>query len=469
MPTHDGPLLALALAAIGGLVLLITWCRLNPFLALLLAALGVGLGAVLLGQTVPDASGRLIPYSLLGVARSLQSGLGDTLGGIAAVLALGTMLGRLLAESGGAEVLAEVFNARFGPTRATWVIVLLALAVGLATWFTVGLLLLAPILVTLTRVSGRPFLHLALPMLAFLSTMHGLMPPHPGPVVAVETLRASMGHVLLWGFVVGIPTAFVAGPVLARFATRWVTVTVRVPEPARVPAPAESSATPRRPGFALTLFTILLPVVLMVLVTVRPWLGITAGRAAELLDFAGHPTVALLISVLFALWSFGRHCGHSAARLLTFTEASVASVGMTILIVGGGGAFARVLRDSGVAAAIGRYGEAAQLSPLLYGWLVAVFIRVATGSATVAITTASGLLVPVLAAHPELGPSQVALIVVALGSGSLFLSHLNDGGFWIVKDALGLTVAQTFKTWSVSETMIGVLGMLLAWACYAAL
>lgn len=467
MPNHDGPLLALALAAIGVLVVLITRCRLNAFLSLLVAALGVGVGAVLLGQTVPDGSGRFVPYSLLGVARSVQTGLGDTLGGIAAVLALGTMLGRLLAESGGAEVLAEEFNARFGPTRATWVIVLLALAVGLATWFTVGLLLLAPILLTLTRVSGRPFLQLALPLLAFLSTMHGLMPPHPGPVVAVETLKAGMGHVLLWGLVVGIPTAFVAGPVLARFAARWVTVTA--PESAPKTAAAESREARRRPGFALTLWTILLPVVLMVLVTVWPWLGGRSGRGAEWVAFAGHPTVALLISVLFALWSFGRHCGHSAARLLTFTEASVASVGMTILIVGGGGAFARVLRDSGVAAAIGRYGDAAQLSPLLYGWLVAVFIRVATGSATVAITTASGLLVPVLAAHPELGPSHIALIVVALGSGSLFLSHLNDGGFWIVKDALGLTVAQTFKTWSVSETIIGVLGMLLAWACYAAL
>lgn len=464
MPAHDGPLLALAFLAIGGLVLLVTRWRVNAFVALLLAALLVGLGAVGLGQSWRDASGQLVPYSLLAVARSIQSGIGDTLGGIAAVLALGTMLGKLLAESGGAEVLAQRFATLFGAARVEWCVVLLALAVGLATWFAVGVVLLLPILLTLTRQTGRPFLLLALPLLSFLSTMHGLMPPHPGPVVAVEALKANMGLVLFWGFVVGVPTACVAGP----FYARWVVSRV----PAAVPAAARSvdqDPALRRPGFGLTLFSILLPVLLMLLSTLADLALGPGQRLREWTAFFGHPTVALLISLVFCLWSLGRRCGHSAARLLAFTEASVATVGMTILVVGGGGAFARVLRDSGVAAAIGRWGETMQLSPLVYGWLMAAFIRVATGSATVAITTASGLLVPVLAAHPELGASQVALIVVALGCGSLFFSHLNDGGFWIVKDSLGFSVAQTFKTWTVAETIIGVLGMLLAWGCYALL
>jgi GntP family gluconate:H+ symporter len=188
--------------------------------------------------------------------------------------------------------------------------------------------------------------------------------------------------------------------------------------------------------------------------------------AREAITFIGNPTMALLISVCFSLWSLGSNCGYSLPQLLKSTESSVAMIGMTILVVGAGGGFARVLRDGGVADAIGRFGDQMHLSPLLYGWLISAFIRVATGSATVAITTASGLLVPVIAQHPELTQTHVALIIVAVGCGSLFLSHLNDAGFWIVKDCLGLSVQQTFKTWTVCETIVGVAGMLVALACF---
>jgi GntP family gluconate:H+ symporter len=461
MTPHDWQLIALAITSVGVLVVLVTRLKLNAFIALIIAALVAGGGAVLLGQEVKDAAGKLVPYSLLGVAKSLQDGLAATLGGIAAVLGLGTMLGQLLAKSGGAEVLAKKFASLFGHTHIQWCVIVLATAVGLATWFAVGLVLLLPILLTLTRETKRPFLHLAIPLLACLSVMHGLMPPHPGPVVAVETLRASMGLVLLWGFVVSVPTILIAGPLLAKWAVKHV--------PAEAPPIATETkmeAHIRPPDFSLTLFSILLPVLLMLLATVAE-LALPKGHAVrEAAGFIGHPTIALLVSVVFCLWSLGTRCGHSASQLLKFTEQSIAAVGMTILVVGGGGGFARVLRDSGIANAIGQLGEQWQLSPLLYGWLMAVFIRVATGSATVAITTASGLLAPVLALHPELTPSHVALIIVALGCGSLFLSHLNDGGFWIVKDSLGLNLSQTLRTWTVCETIIGVVGMLFALLCY---
>jgi GntP family gluconate:H+ symporter len=461
MTPHDWKLIALAFAAIGVLVLLVTRLKLNAFIALIIAALIVGGGAVWLGREVKNPMGQLVPYSLPGVLKSLQEGLAATLGSIAAVIGLGTMLGKLLAESGGAEVLAKKFTALFGPKRVQWCIIVLALAVGLATWFAVGLVLLLPILFTLTRETKQPFLHLAIPLLATLSVMHGLMPPHPGPVVAVEALRASMGLVLFWGFVVSVPTILIAGPIFTRWAVKHV--------PAEAPEFTTSPQTDTRlrsPGFGLTLFSILLPVLLMLLATLAE-LVLPKGHAMrEAAGFIGHPTIALLGSVVFGLWSLGTLCGHTAAQLLKFTEQSIAAVGMTILVVGGGGAFARVLRDSGVADSLGQLGAQWQLSPLIYGWLMAVFIRVATGSATVAITTASGLLVPVLAAHPELSPSHVALIIVAMGCGSLFLSHLNDGGFWIVKDSLGLNVPQMFKTWTVCETIIGVVGMLVAWLCY---
>ena len=461
----DWKMVLLALAAIGALVLMITRFKVNPFISLLLASLLVGAGAVATGRLVKDAAGKEIPYTLVGVAKTFSDGLGATLGGIAAIIGLGTMLGKLLAESGGAEVLAKRFAAFFGPRHIQWCIMALALAVGLTTWFAVGLILLLPILLTLTHETKQPFLLLTLPLLSCLSVMHGVMPPHPGPVVAVEMLKVDMGLVLFWGMVIGLPTAGVAGPILARFVIGRVAA-----EAPPVPRVAERSAggsTP--PGFGLTLFSILLPVVLMLITTVTELLLPKGNPARELWAFLGNPTMALTVAVLFASWSLGTRCGYTATQVLRFTEGCVASVGMTLLVIGGGGGFARVLRDSGVAESIGRLGEAAHLSPLLYGWLVSAFIRVATGSATVAITTASGLLVPVIALHPELGQTHKALIVVAIGCGSLFLSHLNDSGFWIVKDSLGLTVNQTLRTWTVCETIIGIAGMLFSLAVYSML
>ncbi|HRI12963.1 MAG TPA: gluconate:H+ symporter [Verrucomicrobiota bacterium] len=463
----DWKLILLALAAIGVLVLLITRFKVNPFISLLLASLMVGAGAVATGRLFKDAAGKEIAYTMVGVAKSFTEGIGATLGSIAAIVGLGTMLGKLLAESGGAEVLAKRFAAYFGPQRIQWCIMALALAVGLTTWFAVGLVLLLPILLTLTHETKQPFLSLTLPLLSCLSVMHGVMPPHPGPVVAVEFLKVEMGQVLFWGFVIGIPTAAVAGPLFARWAIKHV-------EAHPPPMPRKSDTLPpgfRLPGFGLTLFSILLPVLLMLLATVAELVPVGILPKGHLIResfaFIGNPTIALTGAVLFASWSLGLNCGYNSAQVLKFTESCIGTVGMTILVIGGGGGFARVLRDSGVAESIGRLGEAAHLSPLLYGWLVSAFIRVATGSATVAITTASGLLVPVMAMHPELDQTHKALIVVAIGCGSLFLSHLNDSGFWIVKDSLGLSVGQTLRTWTVCETIVGITGMLFSLAVYS--
>jgi GntP family gluconate:H+ symporter len=282
--------------------------------------------------------------------------------------------------------------------------------------------------------------------------MHGLMPPHPGPVVAVAALKADTGMVLLWGFIIGIPIAFLAGPVFAKFVVSRVPVqTPPMPDLAR-----RTELIP--PPFGLTLFSILLPVTLMLLATVAELLLDKGSAVTKAALFVGHPTMALLIAVLFATWSLGTRCGYSSARLLTFSEECIATVGVTLLVVGGGGGFARVLNESGVARALGALATQAHLPPLLYGWLVAAFIRVATGSSTVAITAASGLLVPVIAQHPEV---NVELLIIAVGCGSLFLSHLNDGGFWIVKECLGLTVNQTLRTWTITETIIGIAGLVL--------
>lgn len=424
----------LALAAIGVLVALVTGWKLNAFLALFIAALIVGLGAGM---------------APLVVLKAFQEGMGATLGGIAAVIALGAMVGKLLAESGGARVLAERFSAFFGPARAGWCVAAIAIVVGLVTWFSVAALLLAPVVISLTRETKRPFLLLALPLVAFLSVMHGLTPPHPGPVVAIDALGASNGKTLALALLVGVPAAAIGGPLFAR----WVVRRERVEAPVLV----ENAERARpRPSAAATAVVVAVPIGLMLLATAGELLLPAGDRVRAALAFAGHPVAALVIAVFLAMAVFGRACRFTRGELLTFTEQSVAGIGVTLLVVAGGGGFARVLREAGVAQALGTLASTLELSPLVYGWLVAAFIRVATGSATVAITTAAGLLAPVLVANPTVNRE---LLVLALGFGSLFLSHLNDGGFWIVKECLGLTVGQTLRTWSVVESLIGLAGL----------
>lgn len=434
MPLSSGSLLLLALASIAVLVVLVTWRKMNAFVALFIAALLVGLGA------------GLAPVAVL---KAFQEGLGATMGGIAIVIALGAMLGRLLAESGAARVLAENFNAFFGPQRVGWCIVALAISVGLVTWFAVGLLLLLPVLISLAHETKRPFLLLAIPLLSFLSVMHGLMPPHPGPVVAIEALGANTGRVLGWGFLLGIPVAAIAGPFFARWAVEHVSAETPV-------LPVTKTSNRGVPSFGATLFVVILPIGLMLLATASE-LVLPAGHAwRTALTFIGHPVFALVTAFLVAALIFQRACGFTRKETLTFTEQSIGGIGMTLLVVGAGGGFARVLRDAGIAHALGNVAGTLHLPPLLYGWLLAAFIRVATGSATVAITTAAGVLVPLLAAHPEINRD---LLVLSVGCGSLFLSHLNDGGFWIVKESLGLTVGQTLRTWTVTESLIGIFGL----------
>lgn len=429
------PPLLLALMAISLLIVLITWRKWNPFVALFAAAMVVGIGS---GMPALEA------------LNVFQGGVGATLGGIAAIIALGVMIGKLLAESGGAVVVSERFNAFFGPGRAVWCIVALSIAIGLATWFAVGFYLLLPVMLSMARDSKRSMLLLAIPMLSFLSVMHGLMPPHPGPVVAIDALSANTGAVLAWGFLVGIPTAAIAGPLLAPWMARNVPVATPVLE-------EHIDSDQKRPTFGATLFVIVLPVALMLMATAAEILLPDESSIARTVTFIGHPVMALTIAFLAAAWIFSKQCHFSRSQVLGFTEHSVAGIGMTLLVVGGGGGFAKVLTAAGVADDLGSLAGNFHLPPLLFGWLVAAFIRVATGSATVAITTAAGLLAPVLAANPEVNRE---LLVLSLGFGSLFLSHLNDGGFWIVKDSLGMTVGQTLRTWTVMETVIGIVGLL---------
>lgn len=429
-------LLYLSAAAVAVLIILIAWLRMNAFLALLIAGLVIGLG-----------SGMGAEKSMV----SFQAGMGATLGGIAGVLGLGTILGGLLAASGGAEVLAKGLIGIFGPKRVHWCLMVLALCIGLTTWFAVGLVMLVPILVTLARETKEPFLKLAIPMLAVLSIMHGVMPPHPGPVVALDALHADLGKVLLWGLLAAVPVAAISGPIFAYWAVKRVHVETPPPPPVD-----PALAGREKPSLGVTVAVLALPILLLLSQTLSELFFKAGDPVRNFTAVVGNPVLALGISVVFAgvVFKFTR------SEALKIGEKAVAAVGMTLLVVGAGGGFNRVLKDCGAADAIGQMAAAANLPPLVFGWVCAALVRVATGSATVAITAASGLVAPLVIGNPNVNPE---LVVVGIGCGSLFLSHLNDAGFWIVKETLGMTVGQTLRTWTVTETLVGITGLFVAW------
>jgi len=335
-----------------------------------------------------------------------------------------------------------------------------AFIVGMPMFFSAGLVLLMPVLLTLIRDTRSTLLSLGIPMLAGLAVSHGLVPPHPGPLVAIGTLKADVGKTIFYSVLVGVPVMILAGPLFGSFIDRRVRVVEQSFMNSAVPPGARATPGARfdPPGFWLTLFTILLPVLLMLLETLakvglkethplRPWAALI-----------GSPLVALLVAVLFSFYSFGYKVGLRREQILKFMEECVGPVATVILVVGAGGGFSKVLESCGAAAAIASMVKGLNWSPLLLGWLVAAAIRVAVGSATVSITLASGIMAPVALAQPGTSPE---LLVLAMGAGSSILSHLNDGGFWFVKEYFGLSVPQTLQSWTVMVSIVSVAALLL--------
>lgn len=441
LATHpDVYRLLLMVLAILGLVVAVARFKWHAFIALLVASLFLGVGA---GLDPP------------GVVKAFTTGLGNVLGSIALVIALGSVLGKLLVESGAAGKMAATLVRTPDSPWTPWSLALIAFLVGVPVFFSVGLVLLAPVVFTLARQTGRSFLGLSLPVLAGLSTVHGLAPPHPGPLAAVELLRADIGKTIFYSLLVGLPTTLLAGPWLGRRLEK-----VGGGEGAGsggltqqfVPQAGAQTA----PGFWLALFTSLLPVLLMLLASAAD-LAFAKGSAPRTwAGLVGHPVVAMLAATLFSFWSFGSARGFDRRQLLKFSEDSLAPVAQILLVVGAGGGFSAVLTQSGVGDTLARLAGRLEIPPLLLGWLVAAAMRVATGSATVAVTTAAGLLGPLVATVPGLNRE---LLVVAMGAGSLILSHVNDGGFWMVKEYLNLSLPQTLKTWTVLETVLSLIAL----------
>jgi GntP family gluconate:H+ symporter len=437
MAVGDARLVLAAIAGIALAILLIVRGRLHPFVALLC-------GAFLIGP--------LDGLSAVDTAKAVQKGAGDILGGIGLVVALGMALGTMLQLSDGAAGLARVMIGSASSRRAPWMCLLVALVIGLPLFFETGLVLLLPIIASAaTSLPESPQrdsrkLELMLAALSGLSVVHALVPPHPGPLVAIGSLGANLGRTLGYGLLVAVPTSILAGPLFARVAVR--NVSLAAPPP--LPSVFEGQGVP----VWRALFVVLLPVVLIVAGQAEALLP--SGLAAHVtwLSVASNPVLALLIACLVALpLLFGRRMGEAAVQEAIWLE-TVKPVGAILLAIGAGGALKQVLVSSGFSDMLARLATSGSVSPLLLAWLIAVAIRLATGSATVATITASGIIPGAIAAS-GVSPEWT---VLAIGAGSLFFSHVNDPGFWLVKSYLGTDTPTTFRTWSVMETIISVVG-----------
>ncbi|HEX7862715.1 MAG TPA: gluconate:H+ symporter [Verrucomicrobiae bacterium] len=428
----NAALLLYAGLAVAGLVFLIVRLKVSAFVALIIASIFVGLAAGM---------------SPARVMKAFSDGVGGVLGSIAMILGLGTILGKMLAESGGAEAVANRLISIFGTKHLPWTFALIALVVGLPVFFGVGLVILAPILYATAQQHRIPLLRLGLPMVAGLSAAHGFIPPHPGPIAAIELLGANLGRTILLSLPVALISAAAAGPLFVKFF-REHQLTV----PGDLPVQSGTN-TNRKLCYAPSLCVILLPIVLMTGTSLADVILTKGSTVHSVLALLGHPVVALLIGVVFAWLTIARSFGREA--ILKLSEESIGPIAVIILVIGAGAGFSRVLIESGVGKAVADIATQWNLPVLPMAFVLASLIRVATGSSTVAITTCAGLMKPIADALPG---TNLELLVLAMGAGSLILSHVNDGGFWLVKGYLNLSVPQALRTWTVLETIIAIVG-----------
>jgi GntP family gluconate:H+ symporter len=440
---HSVFLLVSAFVSVVGLIVLIAVFKLNPFITLFLTSLSL---AVVTGMPVST------------IVHSFEAGVGGTLGHIAIVVALGTMLGKMMAESGGADRIAYTLIRLFGEKRVHWAMVTIGLVVGLPAFFEVGFVLLIPIAFTVARRTKTSLILVGLPMLAGLSVVHGLVPPHPAALLAVTIYHADVGRTIFYALLVGLPTAVLAGPLYAKLIAPHIQLPDENPMAAEF---VDHGAERSLPGFGLTLFTILFPVLLMLMGTWADAFSAPSTALNQTLHLVGNDDMALLIGVLLSFFTLGRVRGFSRETILRFTNECLAPTATITILVGAGGGFGRILQDSGVSEAIIAVALNSHVPLLLLAWMLAAMMRLATGSATVAMTTAAGIVAPIALNSPGVHPE---LLAIATGAGSLIFSHVNDGGFWLVKEYFNMSVAQTMKTWSVCETIISVtaLGLTVA-------
>ncbi len=430
-------LIMVALAGIFLLLFLVIRTKLHAFVALLLVSLLVGIAAGMpLGEVIT----------------SIQTGMGGTLGFVAVVVGLGAMFGKMLEVSGGAERLAATMINKFGEDKAQWALGITGFIVAIPVFFDVGFIILVPIVYGLARKTGKSLLHYGIPLLAGLAVTHSFIPPTPGPIAVAQLVNAELGWVILFGTLAGIPAMILAGPVFGRFIGKKIHL--EIPDYMEID---EREYDKDLPSFGMITSLILIPLVLILLNTVSAALLEEGNIVRDILMFLGHPFVALTIATLLTFYLLGTKRGYSRQEVQDIATKALEPAGIIILVTGAGGVFKQVLIDSGVGQVLGDMMGDSALPPIVLAFLIATAVRVAQGSATVAMVTAAGLITPLLEMVGMTGPA-LGLIVIAIASGATVLSHVNDSGFWLVNRYFGMDVKDTLKSWTVMETIIGLTG-----------
>ena len=417
------------------LFLLILVVRLNAFIAFILVGLAIGIGQGM---------------ELNAIVTSIEKGIGNTLGFLVMILGLGAMLGKLVAESGAAQKITNGLIQLFGVRNTRIAVMLTGFIVGVTMFYSVGFVILVPLVFTVAAATGLSLISIALPMLASLSVTHGFLPPHPAPSALSVMFEADMGKTLIYGLIVAIPAILISGPVLTRFIPKVEA------KPLKEFMTTKVFSEEELPGFLNSIITALLPVILIAFSTLFVTFFPLEGTGLSIVKFIGNPVIALLLTVLVATYTLGIARGVSMDGVMKIYGKAVSGITMVLLIIAGAGSLKQILIDSGVSEYIGSLLQITSLSPLVIGWLIATLIRFSVGSATVAGLTTAGIVLPLVQAtgvSPE-------LMVLSIGAGSLMLSHVNDSGFWLFKEYFNLSVKETLTTWTVMETSIGISGLL---------
>ena len=421
------------IACIVCLVLLITWAKLNPFLAFLFVAM---LAAILLGIPLQD------------ISKSVNKGIGDTLGSLVIVIVLGAMLGKLVAESGAAQRIASVMQKVFGERNLIWAMSLTGFIVGIPLYYNVGFVLLIPIIFSVAYRYKLPLVYIGLPMMASLSVMHGFLPPHPSPIALVMQFKASMVVTFGYGIIIAIPAIILAGPIFS-------STLKKIPSINTLSLVVEKKEE-ELPGTANSLISSLLPVLIIGVATVLSGFGEANSLLNQILNFLSEPNVAMSLTILIATYTLGIRTGKSLTQIMNVYGEAVKDIAMILLIIGSAGILKQIFVDSGVSAEIANVLSSLTLPPLLLAWLVTAVLRLALGSATIAGLTSAGIVYP-LTLQNGVDPN---LMVLSIGAGSLFCSHVNDTAFWLFKEYFGLSMKDTFRSWTVMETLVSIIGLI---------
>lgn len=437
------PLIAVVIGVLILLMLIMAF-KLNTFIALIITSMVTG---ILLGMPLDT------------IVTTIEKGMGDTLGHIAIIFGLGSILGKLLSDGGGATSIADTLIRIFGKKYVTWAMIIASFIIGISLFLEVAFVLLVPLVFTLARRMEISNLKVGLPMATSIAVTHGFLPPHPGPVAISEAVNANIGHVLMYGIIVGVPLAIIVGGTFPKLALKLSPNAFKREGNTAAVGEMKHIEQAQLPSFGLSLLTALAPVILMLLATIVQLVtGNEAGHAKGFegfIYFIGTSVTAMLIAVLFAIYTMGVRRKQSMKEIMDTVTNAITPIAMLILIIGGGGTFKQVLIDGGVGDTISEIFKGTEISPLILAWLAAALLRTALGSTTVAAISSVGIVLPLL----QTTDVNTSLVVLAIGAGSIFCSHVNDAGFWMFKEYFGLTMKETFLTWTLLESILSVVGL----------